>query len=155
MEYGSKVANRLAPVVVPREEAPVKQVLERGEEVNLFKFPIFTHNYMDPGPYICTGFVTCVDPDTGIDNTSLQRIWVKHPRRTGYWAAVSSHNMQNILKWWKRGQNMPVAIWIGHHPGLLRVDSRAWATPRAITLPWGGSWASPCVWYPLKPSAMS
>jgi len=119
MEYGAKVANRIAPVVVPRGEAPVKQVIERGKEVNLFKFPILTHNYMDPGPYICSGFVTCADPDTGIDNTSLQRIWVKHPRRTGYWAAVSSHNMQNILKWWKRGQNMPVAVWIGHHPAAI------------------------------------
>lgn len=119
MDYAAKVADRIAPVVVPRDEAPVKQVLERGEEVNLLKFPILTHNYMDPGPYICAGFVTCVDPDTGIDNTSLQRIWVKHPRRTGYWAAVSSHNMQNILKWWKRGKNMPVAVWIGHHPAAI------------------------------------
>ena len=119
MEYGAKVANRIAPVVVPRGEAPVKEVLEKGEEVNLLKFPILTHNYMDPGPYIGTGFVTSYDPDTGIDNTCLQRIWVKQPRRTGYWAAASSHSMQNILKWWKRGQDMPVAIWIGHHPAAI------------------------------------
>lgn len=119
MEYGAKVANSIAPVVVPRGEAPVKEVLEKGEEVNLLKFPILTHNYMDPGPYIGTGFVTCYDPDTGIDNTCLQRIWVKHPRRTGYWAAASSHSMQNILKWWKRGQDMPVAVWIGHHPAAI------------------------------------
>jgi 2,5-furandicarboxylate decarboxylase 1 len=119
MEYGAKVANRIAPIVVPQGEAPVKQVREQGEEVNLLKFPILTHNYMDPGPYISTGFVTCYDPDTGIDNTCLQRIWVKHPRRTGYWAAASSHSMQNILKWWKRGQDMPVAVWIGHHPAAI------------------------------------
>lgn len=119
MEYAAKVANRIDPIVVSRDDAPVKQVVEKGSEVNLLKFPILTHNYMDPGPYIGTGFVTCVDPDTGVDNTCLQRIWVKSPRRTGYWASVTSHSMQNINKWWGRGQDMPVAVWIGHHPAAI------------------------------------
>jgi 2,5-furandicarboxylate decarboxylase 1 len=51
--------------------------------------------------------------------TCLQRIWVKSPRRTGYWAAVTSHSMQNINKWWRRGEYMPVAVWIGHHPAAI------------------------------------
>ncbi len=118
-EYGARVAHRLEPVVVDREDAPVKEVIEKGDQVDLLKFPIQTHNYMDPGPYIGTGFVTTVDPETGIDNTSLQRIWVKSPRRTGYWPAITSHSMQNINKWWDRGEDMPVAVWIGHHPAAV------------------------------------
>jgi 2,5-furandicarboxylate decarboxylase 1 len=125
MEYSARVAGRIPPVVVDKAEAPVKQVVEKGQEVNLLKFPILTHNYMDPGPYIGTGFVTNYDPESGIDNTSLQRIWVKSPRRTGYWPAVVSHSMQNIWKWWGRGEDMPVAIWIGHHPaGISGAQSR-------------------------------
>lgn len=125
MEYSARVAGRIPPVVVGKADAPVKQVVEKGMEVNLLKFPILTHNYMDPGPYIGTGFVTCYDPETGIDNTSLQRIWVKSPRRTGYWPAVVSHSMQNIWRWWGKGEDMPVAIWIGHHPaGISGAQSR-------------------------------
>ncbi|HMK76658.1 MAG TPA: UbiD family decarboxylase [Thermodesulfobacteriota bacterium] len=150
MDYAAKVADRIAPVVVPRDEAPVKQVLERGEEVNLLKFPILTHNYMDPGPYICAGFVTCVDPDTGIDNTSLQRIWVKHPRRTGYWAAVSSHNMQNILKWWKRGKNMPVAVWIGHHPAAIAGGQSRLTYPESHYPAMGGVMGKPLQLVPTE-----
>jgi 2,5-furandicarboxylate decarboxylase 1 len=150
MDYAAKVADRIAPVVVPRDEAPVKQVLERGEEVNLLKFPILTHNYMDPGPYICAGFVTCVDPYTGIDNTSLQRIWVKHPRRTGYWAAVSSHNMQNILKWWKRGKNMPVAVWIGHHPAAIAGGQSRLTYPESHYPAMGGVMGKPLQLVPTE-----
>lgn len=125
MEYGARVAQRLQPIKVSREEAPVKEIKEMGEAVNLLKFPILTHNYMDPGPYIGTGFVTTYDPDTGIDNTALQRIWVKSPRRTGYWPAIVTHNMRNLDKWWARGEDMPVAVWIGHHPaGLSGAQSR-------------------------------
>ncbi|MGO9570865.1 MAG: UbiD family decarboxylase [Desulfomonilaceae bacterium] len=143
MEYSAKVANRIEPVVVPRDEAPVKQVVEKGNEVNLFKFPILTHNYMDPGPYIGTGFVTCADPDTGIDNTCLQRIWVKSPRRTGYWASVTSHSMQNITKWWGRGQDMPVAAWIGHHPTAIAGGQSRLAYPESHYPAMGGVMGEP------------
>ncbi len=143
MEYSAKVANRIAPVVVPRDEAPVKQMVEKGDEVNLFKFPILTHNYMDPGPYIGTGFVTCVDPDTGIDNTCLQRIWVKSPRRTGYYASVASHSMQNIAKWWGRGQDMPVVVWIGHHPTAIAGGQSRLAYPESHYPAMGGVMGEP------------
>jgi 2,5-furandicarboxylate decarboxylase 1 len=116
MEYNDRVSQRVDPIVVNKEEAPVKEVFEKGEEVDLLRFPILTHNYMDPGPYIGTGFATTYDPDTGIDNTCLQRIWVKSPRRTGFWPAIVSHTMQNLLKFWGRGEDMPIAVWLGHHP---------------------------------------
>jgi 2,5-furandicarboxylate decarboxylase 1 len=119
MEYGARMEQKIEPIRVSREEAAVKEVIEKGEEINLLKFPILTHNYMDPGPYIGTGFCTTYDPDTGIDNTCLQRIWVKSPRRTGYWPAIVSHSMQNLRKFWGRGEAMPIAVWIGHHPAAV------------------------------------
>ncbi len=143
MEYSAKVANRLEPVVVERELAPVKQVKQKGADVDLLRFPIFTHNYMDPGPYIGTGFVTTVDPDSGIDNTSLQRIWVKSPRRGGYYAAPASHSMQNILKWWGQRQDMPVAIWIGHHPAAIAGGQSRLAYPESHYPAMGGVMGQP------------
>jgi len=116
IEYDKRVSQKIAPVQVNKKEAPVKEIIEKGKEINLLKFPILTHNYMDPGPYIGTGFVTTYDPDTSIDNCGLQRIWVKNPKRTGFWPAPASHNIRNMMKWWSQGKDMPVAIWIGHHP---------------------------------------
>jgi 2,5-furandicarboxylate decarboxylase 1 len=119
MDYAERVNRRVAPIKVEAPDAPVKEVRETGADVNLLKFPILTHNYMDPGPYIGTGFCTTYDPDSGIDNTCLQRIWVKSERRTGYWPAVVSHSMRNLEKWWGRGEDMPIAVWIGHHPAAI------------------------------------
>ncbi len=126
IEYDERVSQkRTLPIQVKKEGAPVKEIIEKGEKVNLLKFPILTHNYMDPGPYIGTGFVTTYDPDTGIDNCGLQRLWVKGPGRTGYWPATASHGMQNMRKWWAQGKDMPVAVWIGHHPaGIAGAQTR-------------------------------
>jgi 2,5-furandicarboxylate decarboxylase 1 len=119
MDYAARVNRRVEPIKVDKSGAPVKAVREKDGEVNLLKFPILTHNYMDPGPYIGTGFCTTYDPDSGIDNTCLQRIWVKSGRRTGYWPAIVSHSMRNLEKWWARGEDMPIAVWIGHHPAAI------------------------------------
>lgn len=119
MEYGARMETRIQPVIVSKEDAPVKEIIEKGKQVNLLKFPILTHNYMDPGPYIGTGFCTSYDPETGVDNTCLQRIWVKNPRRTGYYASIVSHSIQNLRKFWARGEPMPIAVWIGHHPAAV------------------------------------
>jgi len=126
VEYDVRVSQqRLDPIRVEKKDAPVKEIIDKEKEIDLLKFPILTHNYMDPGPYIGTGFVTTYDPESGIDNTGLQRLWVKEPRRTGYWPATASHNMQNMKKWWSRGKDMPVAVWIGHHiAGIAGAQTR-------------------------------
>jgi len=125
MEYSALQAKRLTPAKVAKKDAPIKEVVEKGKDVNLLKFPIMTHNFLDPGPYIGGGFVSTYDPDTGIDNCGLQRMWVKAPQRTGLWALPASHNWANITKWWARGEDCPVAVWIGHHPaGLSGAQSK-------------------------------
>jgi 2,5-furandicarboxylate decarboxylase 1 len=124
-DYGARLARRIPPVAVRPAEAPVKEVVRRGGDVDLGAFPFATHNLLDPGPYLGTGFCTTVDPDTGVDNTALQRIWVKAPRRCGYWPALSSHSARNMEKWWARGEGMPMAVWVGHHPaGMAGAQSR-------------------------------
>jgi 2,5-furandicarboxylate decarboxylase 1 len=131
MEYSARMAQRHRVLNITREEAPVKEVIERGEEANLLKLPIMTHNYMDPGPYIASGFVTTYDPDTGIDNVSLQRIWVKRSRHASIWPTLTSHTSQNLMKFWERGDDMPIAVWIGHHPAGLSGGQAKLAYPES------------------------
>lgn len=142
-EYAARVANRIDPVEVSREEAPVKEVVLREDEIDLFRFPFPVHNEADPGPYIGSGFVTTVDPATGTDNCSIQRLWVREPRRLGYWPAPSSHNSFNLQKWWERGEPMPVAIWIGHHPAALAGAQARLGYPESHWPAVGGSLGEP------------
>lgn len=125
MDYFKKMDKKIEPVVVDRSEAPVKEKIDRGEEINLWKFPVTTHNWGDPGPYIGSGYVVTTDPETKIDNMALQRIWVKEKNRTGLWPAITGHNYANIENWWAKGEDVPVAVWIGHHPaGLSGAQAR-------------------------------
>ncbi|MCZ6625712.1 MAG: UbiD family decarboxylase, partial [Deltaproteobacteria bacterium] len=43
---------RIPPIVVEKKEAPVKEVIKVGKDVDIFEIPIMRHHYMDGGPYI-------------------------------------------------------------------------------------------------------
>lgn len=107
---------RRPPEVVSRSQAPVKEVVLTGDVINLFRYPAMNHFRLDPGPYISGGFLTTYDPDSGIDNTSLQRGWIVSKDTIRCYLTSFSHNRFNFNKYEAAGRDMPVAYWIGHHP---------------------------------------
>jgi len=68
-------------IMVERESAPVKEVIE--PEVDLHKLPIPTHHEKDGGPYITAGVLVSRDPSTGIRNLSIHRLQVLEKNRLG------------------------------------------------------------------------
>jgi UbiD family decarboxylase len=107
------------PVIVDPAHAPVREVVEEGEAADLTRLPALVQHDLDPGPYLTAAHATTRDPDSGIDNTAIQRCWIKGPRRMTHVALAASHNAANIKKYWARGEPCPVAYWIGHHPKIL------------------------------------
>ena len=83
------------------------------------QLPALWQHDCDPGPYLTAAHATTVDPDSGTDNTAVQRIWVKQGRDWPYFPYPASHNRKNIEKWWARGEDAPIALWLGHHPAVL------------------------------------
>src|SRR5437763_1129100 len=67
LEYARREDMMLAPVTIPRSEAPVKQIIKRGEEAHIFDLPVVRHHAMDPAPYIDMTAVM-KDPDGGFYN---------------------------------------------------------------------------------------
>lgn len=114
--YQAARDRRERPLVIRREEAPVKEVVQTGDRINLFQFPIQTHNAMDAGPYLSAGFLTTYDPDTGTDNCALQRGWVKERDTVRIMIFPRMHNGINLSKYEKQNRDMPAAYWLGHHP---------------------------------------
>jgi 2,5-furandicarboxylate decarboxylase 1 len=111
-------STRLQPITVGRSEAPVKEVIKKGEEADTHDIPAIVHAAWDPGPYVSAGFLTTYDPDTSIDNCALQRGWVYGRREIRIYPNRSSHNRWNIRKWEARGEDTRVAFWVGHHPAV-------------------------------------
>ena len=111
-------ADTIAPEVVEPEEAPVREVVLAGGDADLLSLPALRQHQGDVGHYVTCGHVVTVDPDSGIDNMGIQRLWVRGPRLMGCYMLETSHNMINLRKFWARGEPCPVAIWIGHHPAV-------------------------------------
>ena len=114
--YIERLQRRTPPVVVPRENAAVKQVIRKGTEVDLNIFPALVHHEMDPGPYITAGFLTCYDLDTGVENSAIHRGWIKDRDEVRVYMTAATHNALIFAKHEQRGEDMKAAYWIGHHP---------------------------------------
>ncbi len=117
LEYARREERRVAPIVVPRGEAPVKQVVCVGLEVDLRTLPIVRHHRMDAGPYIDMASVMR-DPDSGAYNVAFLRNQYKGARKLGVHMSPR-HNWQIARKHEERGQPTPVAIVVSHHPAFF------------------------------------
>ena len=106
------------PVVVAEDDAPVREVIAVGGDANLLTLPALRQHEADAGHYVTCGHVVTYDPDTGIDNMGIQRLWVRSERLMGCYMLETSHNMVNLQKFWTKGEPCPVAIWVGHHPAV-------------------------------------
>jgi len=115
------LVKRLQPVpprVVAKGKAPVKEVILKGDQVDLRLLPIVTHHMGDAGPYITAASVWCKDIDTGEYNCAILRLWARERNRMGIHLNPSGHSYFHYRRWAGRGQAMPVAICIGHHPAF-------------------------------------
>jgi 2,5-furandicarboxylate decarboxylase 1 len=117
--FATRTATGLPPRVVTRDAAPVQEVILSGDEADLSALPALTQHLLEPGPYLTAAHATTFDPDSGIDNTAIQRCWVRGARRMSWFPYPSSHNARNLRKFWAKGERCPVAFWIGHHPTVL------------------------------------
>jgi 2,5-furandicarboxylate decarboxylase 1 len=114
-------ADREASPIEPHEttDAPVKDIVLTGDDVDLGVLPVTTHNELDGGPFICSGATFTRDPDSGVTNAGIYRAQVFGPRKLGYFVDPAHHGHYIRSKNEERGLPTPVAIAIGHHPALL------------------------------------
>ena len=94
--FATRTQGGIDPVVLSRAEAPVQQVVLQGEEANLMHLPVLTQHELEPGPYLTAAHATTCDPDSGVDNTAIQRCWVQGPRRMTYFPYPTTHNARNL-----------------------------------------------------------
>lgn len=125
-EFCRRIQQGIKPVVIARSKAPVKEVIETGDEVDLTAFPALVHHEMDPGPYLTAGFLTCYDPDTGVVNSAVHRGWIKGKNEIRVYISPPTHNFNILKKHEARGEDMRVAYWMGHHPlAILGCEAHA------------------------------
>ena len=112
-----RIKHQIKPVEVGADQAPVKEVVLRGEDADLTKIPALWHAERDPGPYIASGMAVIKDPDTGIRNMSIHRQQIQGPDQTGF-LICPRHALRIYQKYQQQNKPMPVAMVIGAHPAI-------------------------------------
>jgi 2,5-furandicarboxylate decarboxylase 1 len=105
--------NPIAPERVA--SSPTREIVMKGDEVDLYKLPIPMSSIYDGGPMITAGVVMARDPEYGI-NTGIYRFMVKEKNLTGI-DIVTPNNMRLFVqRALEANKPLPISISIGTHP---------------------------------------
>lgn len=114
--YEERIAHPLKPIMV--KDAPCRENIKRGKEVNLFDFPAPMVHGGDGGRYIGTWHLVITrDPDSDWVNWGMYRTMVYNKKLM----SISLHRGNDggkimYNKYWARKKAMPVALAIGADP---------------------------------------
>ncbi len=89
------------PKVVGKKDAPCKEVILLGDDVDVLKFPVLTTWPGDGGPFITLPCVHTKDPKTGKRNVGMYRMQVYDGKTTGmHWQRqkVAAEHMRDRLR---------------------------------------------------------
>ncbi|HLY64458.1 MAG TPA: UbiD family decarboxylase domain-containing protein [Chloroflexota bacterium] len=111
-----RTEQRMKPVTVDRAEAPVKEVIQTGADIDVRRLPAPRHHQQDPGRYVTAGFFTTFNRETGVDNAAIQRGWISGRDEIRVFVGRQTHNWNNMRAYEDAGEDTPAAYWIGHHP---------------------------------------
>ncbi len=116
---------RIAPVRIPKSKAPVNEVVLRGDDIDLTRFPSPKFWPGDGGRYIGTGDITLTaSPDTGRINVGCYRQMLHGPRRVGLYCSPGKHGLLDREAWWKRGKPCEVVAAYGIDPVLFMLAAQ-------------------------------
>jgi len=118
-EFRRRAAENKPPQEVPASQAPVKDIILRGKDVDLGLLPITQHAELDSGKYITIGCMICKNPDTGVPNVGVYRHEVKGKDKLGCRMEPGHHAAYNARSHNELGKPMEVVIFIGHHPAVI------------------------------------
>jgi 2,5-furandicarboxylate decarboxylase 1 len=105
-----------APVSPVRvETSSTLEVIQTGDDVDLYELPIPMSSVHDGGPMITAGIVISRDPEYGM-NSGIYRFMVKERNLTGI-DIVTPNNMRLFAqRAYEAGRPLPISISIGNHP---------------------------------------
>jgi UbiD family decarboxylase len=112
------------------DDAPIKENVITGDDIDIYKFPAPRWHDGDGGRYIGTGHAVITrDPDEGWVNMGTYRVMVQSKNSVSVVPIHGQHGRFMMDKYHARGQNCPVAICFGPEPALFLTST--------YRVPWG------------------
>ena len=121
---GGKVPE-IPPEEVPRDQAPVKELVFTGDDINILDFPFVISNPADSGRYVNTGSVFTEDVELG-KNFGTYRCEIKGPRKIGVNPEPGQGAWRMFMAKKERGEKEAVcSIVLGQDPMVWVLSSSA------------------------------
>ncbi|MBI4489782.1 MAG: UbiD family decarboxylase [Deltaproteobacteria bacterium] len=108
----------IPPREMSRKEAPVKEVVLKGDQADLDILPVLTHNELDAGRYVNAAAMICKERGTGVYNMGIYRHQKQGKRQLGLMINPANHGSYVRAEYEDHNEPMEVALAIGHHPAL-------------------------------------
>ena len=115
-EFMRRSANPQKPFEVPSSEAPVHEIVETGDKIDLYKLPFHVQHEYDGAPYITSGIDFIIDPVTKRSNVGCRRLMLRGKDKCGFNLTAPSDLKQIYLGCVARGEKLPASFTIGAHP---------------------------------------
>jgi UbiD family decarboxylase len=134
-----KSKTRIPPKVTPAAAAAVNQNIDRGDKVDVTKFPAPHFWPLDGGRYIGTcDSIISRDPESGRVNLGTYRQMVKSKNEVGYYASPGKDTKLDREAWWAMGKPAPVAAVYGLDPLEFMISSTSYPKTQSEYDYWGG-----------------
>ena len=104
------------PVKVAAQDAPVQQVVRKGDEADLCALPVHLQHGEDGAPYISASLDFALFPGSGFTNVGCRRIMLRGPRHAGIDLIAPSDLRAIYMESVARKEPLPVAYAVGSHP---------------------------------------
>src|SRR5690242_9680815 len=106
----------IAPRVVAT--GPIKEVVKRGPDVDLYALPQIVHHQGDAGPYITAAISFAKDPASETWNCAYNRLMIQGRDTTSIHLTLGKHlwEFQQIAE--QRGEPLQLGLVIGTHPAI-------------------------------------
>jgi UbiD family decarboxylase len=115
----------IPPAIV--STGPVKEVIRKGPDVDLYALPQIVHHQGDGGPYVTAAISFARDPEDEIWNCAYNRLMIQGRDRTSIHLTTGKHLWEFHRRAEAKSQPLPVAFAIGVHPvialGALAIGS--------------------------------
>jgi UbiD family decarboxylase len=114
--YLAAMEKPIPPKVVAT--GPVKEVVLRGDQVDLHDLPQIVHHEGDAGVYLTSAISFAKDPNSETWNCAYNRLMIKGRDTTSIHLTLGKHLWEFYKLAEARGEALPVAFAIGVHPAI-------------------------------------
>lgn len=115
-EYYRRLANPKKAVEIPGDEAPVREIVMTGDDIDLTRLPFHPQHEFDGSCYISCGIDYTIDPVTGRSNVGSRRLSLRNKTQTGTNVTAPSDLKRIYTGCVARGEPLPITFTIGAHP---------------------------------------